>query len=476
MTQNLAENLIDHAGIALAANRIPELCLTHRERGFDVGAPVVVVQEVVPIQHKIVVHPSPRRVLGVGNAVDLEWNERCRASGLNRCQVPVAQVCLIRRDFDHVEASGGLLQERDEVGGVMGLPTANVHAGDDMSVHTAHQMHLHPLSVVDFPPVLLVVPTDETAGSEAGAINGELSLYGLQGEAAHCDQVLQDRRHVGIGEVVCHRVEVRGAVDQAIGLSVTEVTGETPRREASVNLVGRCEDHISEGKRGTPPAFMDRLPVALAEVSEKNTKARFLFTLGGIVSCPVLRVGLANVHNLDRFGLGDSTVWSSFPLQNILDGPKMLALHLAHHMVWARAFLAGDDRVLFSVFALGRHEPNVVLVCDLALRCYRQPSFLPCVHYCLYHRIYLPLTYISIVHVRKIVNLYNLCYNRHILVQYGGMKQCLIWNRLRSWDLGVNGVTIPGFLETQIIHPVSALSARAPTGIAHERLRKARNR
>ena len=67
VTQNLAEDFVDHAGVALAPNRITEFCLAHREHRFDVGTPVVVRQEVFPLEHEVMIHPAPGRVLSCGD-------------------------------------------------------------------------------------------------------------------------------------------------------------------------------------------------------------------------------------------------------------------------------------------------------------------------------------------------------------------------------------------------------------------------
>jgi hypothetical protein len=42
VTENLAQNFVDHCSIRLAANRVSELPFHHRERGFNVAAFVVV--------------------------------------------------------------------------------------------------------------------------------------------------------------------------------------------------------------------------------------------------------------------------------------------------------------------------------------------------------------------------------------------------------------------------------------------------
>ena len=106
----------------------------------------------------------------------------------------MAQVRLISRDFNNLEVPGGLLQKRDEIGRVVGFPATHVHAGNNMGVHAAHQMYLDPFTVVDFPPVLLVVPSNEAGRGEATRVNGELSLYGFERETAYSDQVFEDWR------------------------------------------------------------------------------------------------------------------------------------------------------------------------------------------------------------------------------------------------------------------------------------------
>ena len=336
-----------------------------------------------PVKHKVMVHAAPRRVFRGRERIALERNERRCVNGLDRCQVLVAQVRLVRRDFGHVKVPGGLLQERHEVGGIVSFPSAHIDAGDNMRVDSAHQMHLDPLAVVDVSPVLFVVPADEAGRGETARVNGELSLHGFEREAAYGDQVLEDRCHIGIGKVVCDRVEVRSAGDQALRFSVPKVAGKTSGREAGVNLVGRSKEHVCQRECWTASAFVDRLLDTPTEISQQDAKPSLFLGLRCIVSRPVLRVSLArDLGHPDRFSLRNHSVLVSLALHDILDRPQVLALHLAGFMIGARTSEPRYNGVPLAVLGLRRHQPGIILSTYPALSRYLQSSLLPSVHVC----------------------------------------------------------------------------------------------
>lgn len=59
MTQNFTQDLVGHGGIGFRANRIAELAFHHRERGFHVAPLVVVLQELLLAEIKVVIHLRP---------------------------------------------------------------------------------------------------------------------------------------------------------------------------------------------------------------------------------------------------------------------------------------------------------------------------------------------------------------------------------------------------------------------------------
>ena len=59
MTKNLTESFVDHRDIGLASQAVTELSLHHAEGRFDVGPLMVVLQEVVAPELKVVEHFRP---------------------------------------------------------------------------------------------------------------------------------------------------------------------------------------------------------------------------------------------------------------------------------------------------------------------------------------------------------------------------------------------------------------------------------
>jgi hypothetical protein len=65
MTENFAERLVDHRNIRLAAKRVSKLALHQRERGFNVAAMVLALQELLLLLERtsccfLVVRALPR--------------------------------------------------------------------------------------------------------------------------------------------------------------------------------------------------------------------------------------------------------------------------------------------------------------------------------------------------------------------------------------------------------------------------------
>ena len=60
MAEHLAQRLVDHRNIRLAAKAISEFPLHHGERGLDIRPLVIVLQELRPPELEIVIHLRPR--------------------------------------------------------------------------------------------------------------------------------------------------------------------------------------------------------------------------------------------------------------------------------------------------------------------------------------------------------------------------------------------------------------------------------
>jgi hypothetical protein len=60
MTKHVARCLVDHRNFGLTPQAVTKLALHHAESGLDVGSLVVVLQEAVPSELKVVIHLLPR--------------------------------------------------------------------------------------------------------------------------------------------------------------------------------------------------------------------------------------------------------------------------------------------------------------------------------------------------------------------------------------------------------------------------------
>ena len=153
----------------------------------------------------------------------------------------------------------GRLQQGNEIVGSVGGPTRYLYAGDYLGLHTAHEMRLYPLPVIHFAPVLFVEPADEAASGEARGIHGKVVFYGLQGQAAHGYELLQEARKPRIRHVVADRVEVRRAAHEAVGLGVSQVASKAPARKAlAPRWIAKPPDHSKPTKRRSPTARIRR--------------------------------------------------------------------------------------------------------------------------------------------------------------------------------------------------------------------------
>jgi hypothetical protein len=60
MTEHFAQSFVHHRNIGLAAERVAKLPFHHRERGFNIAALVVSLQELLATEHEVVVHVAER--------------------------------------------------------------------------------------------------------------------------------------------------------------------------------------------------------------------------------------------------------------------------------------------------------------------------------------------------------------------------------------------------------------------------------
>src|SRR5262245_5607150 len=98
MAEHLAQYFMDLPNMALTAHRVPTLALDHRERGFHVGALVIMGEELLPILHDVVIHLSP----------DCVFLRDCRMGFEGDMRHCLDKICLtFGADSTTLRASGG---------------------------------------------------------------------------------------------------------------------------------------------------------------------------------------------------------------------------------------------------------------------------------------------------------------------------------------------------------------------------------
>src|SRR5215208_4217042 len=137
-----------------------------------------------------------------------------------------------------------------------------------------------------------------------------------------------------------------------------KVRGEPPGREAYVDFVGRCENHIPE-REPWPAHSLHGFGDAPTEGREQRRKAMLFFGLGGVVGGPILLKG-----GLDSFGYGfrygGFAVWGNLFFEGVFDGVDVLALHAPDLMIGtgaARGITIQGNAVAAST-GLGWYDPS----------------------------------------------------------------------------------------------------------------------
>ncbi len=295
MAQHLAQHFVVLRCRPLGAERVPELALDHREGRFDVAALVVVVQELIALEHVIVVHLAPQ-LRPLSRRVDLEGDIGHGVEGDDSLKVLVADVALVGAYLVHREALRRLLRQRGEIGRIIGATVGNLDAGHDVGFHARHQMDLDPLTLTANLAVFGVVPPLEARRGEAARVGGEARLDGFEGAGALLDQGFEDGRQGRVFEVLGRGVVVRRLDHAAFRPQVRQVADRAPPRLRGVDLEHDAERYIGEGGAG-PAHALRGLYDTLTQAVEQFRHARCLVRLSGVVGGPILFVG-----RLDRLG------------------------------------------------------------------------------------------------------------------------------------------------------------------------------
>jgi len=295
VAQHLAQHLVVLRGRALGPQRIPELALDHAERRFDVAALVVVVQELIALEHVVVVHLAPQ-LRPLPRRVDLEGDIGHGVEGDDSLKVLVRDVALVGAHLIHREALRRLVRQRGKVGRVVGCAVGNLDAGHDVGFHARHQMDLDPLALTPYLAVLRVVPPFEARRGEAARVGGEARLDRLEGAGALLDQGFEDGRQGRVFEILGRGIVVRRLDHAALRPQLRQVADDAPPRHSGVDLEHDAEHHIGEGRAG-PAHALRGLHDALTQRVEQFRHALPLVGLRSVVGGPVLLIG-----GLDRLG------------------------------------------------------------------------------------------------------------------------------------------------------------------------------
>jgi hypothetical protein len=152
---------------------IPELRLDHAEGALDVGPLVIVPQELLAVESKVVKHFLPQATRRP--AVDtLERNIGGRSMAGDHVSIVDTGVALIRRDFVHVEVGCGGVHKVWQELRITRIFFTDFDGGHDVRFDTTHQMHFHPFVLLTNDAILVIEPADKAGGREARRIDSKI--------------------------------------------------------------------------------------------------------------------------------------------------------------------------------------------------------------------------------------------------------------------------------------------------------------
>lgn len=230
MTKNLAQSFISLRDFGLASQAIAELRLDHAERRFNVAALMVLLEEPLLIERKIMKQLPPKGGFGIPScagagrsvwsnspcqiwfAVALKRDIRHSVMVHNRFQIICRQVCLISTYFLHGEILRRGIDKRFEVFDVCRISIGDLNSGHDVCLNAANQMHLYPIAFRHqlILSVFGINPLVKTTSRKAGRIDSKITFNRLQRQTARFDQSFEQWRQPGILQVARDGIVVRG--------------------------------------------------------------------------------------------------------------------------------------------------------------------------------------------------------------------------------------------------------------------------
>src|ERR1043165_6112804 len=194
MAQNFTKHLVNQGGICLAAQSISEFPFDCAKRRFNVGAKVVMLQELLAAVIKIVEHLPIVTAASVPDRIRPEGNKRSTAELVYSSRILVAAIGGICAHFGNLEIASSGFQQRLKELRITGVLLSHFYGGHYVCLYSGHEMNLDPFLLCLGLAVLHIEPANEAGRAEPAGVNGKLRLYRLQRQTTLLNQGAQNRR------------------------------------------------------------------------------------------------------------------------------------------------------------------------------------------------------------------------------------------------------------------------------------------
>jgi len=201
-------------------------------------------QEFVAVELEEVPELPPKLGSRVAPGIGLEGDVGDSAVIDNRFEVIAGQIRFVGRDFAHIEIRAGIVNQRLELGAVIGVLVGDNGTGDDVGLGSADDVRLDILPDLALPAPFLIEPAVKAGSREAGRVNGEVVFHLGQGHRAFRDQGLEDGCQVRVVQVPGDAVVVGSRIDQALLLGVPNVGSGPSTGNRGIDLHDRAENDV----------------------------------------------------------------------------------------------------------------------------------------------------------------------------------------------------------------------------------------
>ncbi len=298
---------------------------------------MIALHEALLIERIEVKHPLPNcRVILAGCAVRFESDVRHRLMVCYYLHVVARQIGFVGAHFGHREVASRCLNQSLKLRTIAGVLIGYLDAGHDVGFSSAHQVNLDPFVALHhfLVAILRLDPLSKPTSREAGRIDSERGLNGLQWQTANLNQLLEEWCQAGILKVTGKRSVMRRSRQVSLAVRVFQIGSKAPSAHSRVNLERTGEDHVSQWQARTPECLR-RFFDAFAQFIQQRENAFLFVDLSSIVGRPFLLVGPLDC---DRLGVGLSlAIVRVLPLNDDLDGINMLTAEVSGGEVWTSA-------------------------------------------------------------------------------------------------------------------------------------------